>query len=137
MSKCDGNSICSLIGSMDISKLASKDFPVEEQKLDPYVKKLFATVFTGMSGRYTRLKIIKALIEEPSNINQLSRKLGMDYKGIQHNIKILHKNNLIDIFGEGHIKMYFVSDLLMKNIKVLDVVLKKADIKLNKKKTRV
>lgn len=126
--------VCSLVGN-GFSKFTSKYFTIDEQNPDPYAMKLFIKVFTGMSGRYTRLKIIKILIEEPSNINQISQKLGMEYKGIQHNMKILHKNNLVDTFGEKYGKMYFVSELLMKNLNVLDIVLKKADSKINQKKT--
>jgi DNA-binding transcriptional ArsR family regulator len=132
MNKYGDSIVCSLVGG-EISKLLSKDSTLDE-KIDPYVKKLFAKVFTGMNGRYTRLKIIKVLIEEPSNINQLSQKLGMEYKGIQHNMKILQTNYLVDVFGDGYGKMYFASELLMKNLKSLDAVLNKVDIEINKKK---
>lgn len=134
MNEYSDSSVCSLIKGNEFSKFVSKDHVIDEQKLDPHVMKLFTKVFTGMNGRYTRLKIIKILIEEPSNINQLSQKLGMDYKGIQRNMKILHENYLVEIFGEGYGKMYFVSELLMKNLKTLDAILKKVDRKLNKKK---
>ena len=120
---------------MDVSELSTNEFPIDEQKLDPYARKLFSQVFTGMNGRYTRLKIIKALVENPSNVNQISKKLGYDYKSIQRNLKILQNNQLIDSVGNGYGDMYFVSDLLMKNLKALDEVLRRVDIKLNKKKT--
>ena len=120
---------------MDVSELVTEEFPIDEQRLDPYARKLFSQVFTGMNGRYTRMKIIKALVEEPSNVNQISKKLGYDYKSIQRNLKILQKNQLVESVGDRYGEMYFVSDLLMKNLKTLDGVLRGVDIKLNKKKT--
>jgi len=120
--------------NIDIEELTSEDFPIDYQKIDPYAKKLFKQIFTGMSGRYTRLKIIKSLIDEPVNVNQLSQKLHYDYKTIRRNVTILEKYQLIEKTGEGYGEIFFVSDLLLKNLSALDAVLKKVNIKLNKNK---
>ena len=90
-----------------------------------------------MQGRYTRLKIIKALNDEPSNINQLSQKLDYDYKTIQRNVRILEENQLIEKTGSGYGGMFFVSDLLLENLSALDQVLQKVDRKLSKKKSYI
>ena len=51
-----------------------KDVPnYDDIKEDKHMSKVFSSVFTGMSGRYTRLRIICALTEEPSNTFQLSK----------------------------------------------------------------
>ena len=72
---------------IDVKEFQSDEYPLDVKNIDPYAKKLFSEIFTGMQGRYTRLKIIKSLIEEPSNVNQLSQKLDYDYKTIQRNIR--------------------------------------------------
>ena len=121
----------------NVKKLSSKEYPLDEKNIDPYAKKLFSQIFTGMQGRYTRMKIIKALVDEPSNVNQLSQKLDYDYKTIQRNIKILEKNQIIEKAGTGYGDLYFVSDLLMKNLGALNAVLNKVDKKLSRKNTYI
>ncbi len=90
-----------------------KDVPnYEDIKEDSHANELFSSVFTGMSGRYTRMRIICAITEEPMNTLELSKKLEMDYKTIQHNIKVLESNSLIVREGEGYGDLFFPSDLI-------------------------
>ncbi len=120
-----------------LQKLIKEKNIQENEKTDPYVKKLFSEVFTGMQGRYSRLKIILALAEDPLNTFQLSKKLGNDYKSVQHNIKILEKNHLIEKVGNDYGGMFFISDLLSNNLPTLLKVIEKVDKKLNRKKTYI
>jgi predicted transcriptional regulator len=117
-----------------LRKLVKKGKFQQNEKLDPYVKKLLSEVFTGMQGRYTRLKIILTLAEDPSNTFQLSKKLGYDFKSVQHNIKILEKNHLIEKVGKDYASMFFISELMSSNLPTLLKVIEKVDKKLNKKK---
>ena len=120
-----------------LQKLVKEKNIQENEKTDPYVKKLFSEVFTGMQGRYSRLKIILALAEDPLNTFQLSKKLGNDYKSVQHNIKILEKNHLIEKVGNDYGGMFFISDLLSNNLPTLLNIIEKVDKKLNRKKTYI
>ena len=69
---------------------------------DPDVKRLLWFVFAGSRGGLNRLRIIIKLKEKPLNINQLAKVLGLDYKAIQHHIRVLEKNNLITSAGEKY-----------------------------------
>ena len=69
--------------------------------------KLFSAVFTGMSGRYTRLRIICAITGDAMNTLELSKKLNLDYKTIQHSINVLEKNNFIIREGTGYGDVFF------------------------------
>jgi DNA-binding transcriptional ArsR family regulator len=109
----------------------------ENEKIDPYVKKLLSEVFTGMQGRYSRLKIILALAEDPLNTFQLSKKIGYDYKSVQRNLKILEKNHLIEKVGKDYASMFFISELMSDNFSTLLKVIENVDKKLNKKKTYI
>lgn len=45
-----------------------KDVPnYEDIKIDKHANELFSSVFTGMGGRYTRLRIICVITEIPMN----------------------------------------------------------------------
>ncbi len=43
------------------------------------------------------------------NANQLAEKLQMDYKTVRHHVRVLSKNRMIVVQGEGYGTMYFVS----------------------------
>ena len=110
-----------------------KDVPnYEDIKVDKHMNELFSSVFTGMGGRYTRLRIICAITEDPMNTLELSKKLDLDYKTIQHNIKVLEKNNLIVREGEGYGDMFFVSEIIPSNLPTLYAVIRKVEAKLDK-----
>jgi len=114
-----------------------KDVPnYENIKVDKHMSDLFSSVFTGMSGRYTRLRIICAITEDPMNTLELSKKLTMDYKTIQHNIKVLEKNNLIAREGEGYGDLFFPSELISANLPTLYSVIRKVEAKLDKSKKK-
>jgi predicted transcriptional regulator len=99
--------------------------------------KLISHVFTGMQGRYTRLKIILALAENPLNTLQLSKDLGYDYKSIKRNLEILVENNLIERVGSGYGAIFFLSELLNDNLPTLLQVIEKVDKRLSKKKVYI
>ena len=120
-----------------LQKLVKEGNIQENEKTDPYVKKLLSEVFTGMQGRYSRLKIILALAEDPINTFQLSKKLGYDYKSVQRNIKILEENHLVEKIGSEYGGMFFISELMSKNLPTLLKVIEKVDKKLNTKKTYI
>jgi len=110
-----------------------KDVPnYEDIKVDKHMNELFSSVFTGMSGRYTRLRIICAVTEEPINALELSKKLNLDYKTIKHNIDVLEKNNLIVREGEGYGDLFFVSEIISSNLPTLYSVIRKVEAKLDK-----
>jgi len=104
----------------------------DEIKVDPHMNEIFTSVFTGMSGRYTRLRIICSITEIPMNTLELSKKLELDYKTIKHNIGVLEKNNLIIRQGEGYGDMFFPSDLISMNLPTLYKVIRKVEDKLDK-----
>ena len=112
-----------------------KDVPdLDQIKEDPHMKKLFSSVFTGMSGRYTRMRIICAITEEPMNTLEISKKLGLDYKTIQHNIKVLESHNFIVRKGEGYGDLFFPSDLISSNLPTLYLVIRNVEKRLSKSK---
>ena len=110
-----------------------KDVPeLDHIKENKHMKELFTSVFTGMGGRYTRLRIICTITEIPMNTLELSKKLELDYKTIKHNIGVLEKNNLIVRQGDGYGDMFFPSDLISTNLSTLYKVIRKVEDKIDK-----
>ena len=117
---------------------------------DPYVKRLLWFVFAGSRGglnrlriinaitdvpmninqlaeKLNRLRIINAITDVPMNINQLAEKLNLDYKAIQHHVRVLEKNNLVSKEGEKYGVLYFISPLLENNMKSLEEIVEKLE----------
>ena len=94
---------------------------------DSDAKRLLWFVFSGSRGGLNRLKIISKLKENPFNINQLAKELNLDYKAIQHHIRVLEKNNLISKVGEKYGVTYFVSTFLEVNMETFEEIEEKLD----------
>ena len=110
-----------------------KDVPEYNQiKEDPYVKQKFASVFTGMSGRWTRMRILCALTEFPANTQQLADMLKLDYKTVKHNIGVLEKNEFISRTGEGYGDVFSPTELISSNLPTLYRVIYEVEKKLER-----
>ncbi|MFB5608171.1 MAG: ArsR/SmtB family transcription factor [Candidatus Nitrosomaritimum yanchengensis] len=94
---------------------------------DPDAKRLLWFIFAGSRGGLNRLRIITKLKENPLNTNQLAKELELDYKAIQHHIKILEKNNLITRMGEKYGVTYFISTYLEVNMETFEEIATKLD----------
>jgi predicted transcriptional regulator len=94
---------------------------------DPDAKRLLLFVFAGSRGGLNRLRIISSIKKKPLNTNQLAKELGLDYKAIQHHIKVLEKNNLITKIGEKYGVTFFISTFLEVNMETFEEIATKLD----------
>jgi predicted transcriptional regulator len=94
---------------------------------DSDAKRLLWFVFSGSRGGLNRLKIISKIKQNPFNINQLAKELSLDYKAIQHHIRVLEKNNLVSKVGEKYGVTYFVSTFLEVNMRIFEEIEEKLD----------
>ncbi len=93
-----------------------------ETKIHQETKMLFWFMFAGSRGGDNRIRIISLLRNTPLNANQISIDLGLDYKVIQHHLKVLEKNNLISKFGEKYGSIYYVSELFQQGEEVFNEI---------------
>lgn len=89
-------------------------------------KYLLWHLLAGTRGGINRMRVIKAVQENPLNANQLAELLGMDYKTIRHHLKVLTKNRLIynpqqDKYGG----MYFLTQELESYLSVFNEIWEK------------
>ncbi len=85
-------------------------------------KKLFWLLFVGSRGPANRIRIMSALRKRPSNRNQLAKELGIDYKVVQHHLKVLEENNLVKKIGNTYGVTYCVSAFFENNEIVFDEI---------------
>jgi len=95
----------------------NKKLDINEQKpVDPRFKRLLWYLIGSTRGGINRAKIINFLKENPSNANQLSIQLKLEYKTVTHHLKVLNKNSLIITDNEdSYGATYFISPLMEKN----------------------
>jgi DNA-binding transcriptional ArsR family regulator len=106
----------------------------EQRKPDKQTRKLLLYLFTSTRGGLTRLRIIIHLLDRPYNTHQLSQVLDLDYKAVQHHMKVLQKNNMVTKIGEKYGAIFHLSNFLEINIGALEEAIDKLDRKLNHKK---
>jgi len=109
----------------------------EQRKPDKQTRKLLLYLFTSTRGGLTRLRIIIHLLDRPYNTHQLSQVLDLDYKAVQHHMKVLEKNNMVTKIGEKYGAIFHLSNFLEINIGALDEAIDKLDRKLNHKKVYI
>ncbi len=105
-----------------------------QRKPDKQTRKLLLYLFTSTRGGFTRLRIIMHLLDQPYNTHQLAKVLDLDYKAVQHHMKVLQKNNMVSKIGEKYGAIFHLSNFLEINIGALDEAIEKLDREMNYKK---
>ena len=108
-----------------------------QRKTDKQTRKLLIYLFTSTRGGFTRLRIIMNLLEKPFNTHQLAQTLDLDYKAVQHHMKVLEKNNMVSKIGEKYGAIFHLSNFLELNINTLEEAIDKLDRKMNHKKVYI
>ena len=88
----------------------------------PQMKRLLCFVFAGSRGGLNRIRIIMALKKQPYNRHQLANELELDYKAIQHHLRVLERNNLITNSGQKYASSYFISTFLEIHLNVFEEI---------------
>jgi len=99
-----------------------------EAKSHLQTKIVFWVLFVESRGRTNRIRIMSVLRNRPRNRNQLATELGLDYKNIQHHIKVLEGNNLVKKIGNTYGVTYCVSTFFENNEIVFDEIVDRLKI---------
>jgi DNA-binding transcriptional ArsR family regulator len=91
------------------------------------MKRILWYLIAGSRGGSNRARIIKALHDRPYNVNQLSLELDLDYKTIQHHIKVLLDHNILVNSTEEkkYGEMIFLSNRMEENYPIFLEILSK------------
>ncbi len=87
-----------------------------------HVRRLLLYLFLGTRGGETRARIVHALRARPQNAHRLSKRLGLDYKTVEHHLRVLLENRLLERHG-GYGALYFLSAGLEAETEALDSIL--------------
>lgn len=76
----------------------------------------------GKRGGENRARIIQTIRERPLNLNQLSKELNLQYKAVQHHVRVLVQSSLLVPSGEGYGAVYLLSPWLNHHVEIFDEV---------------
>ena len=62
--------------------------------------------------------MVKLLKDGVYNANKIAEMLSLDYKTVQHHLKVLRENNIIKSDSDGYGAVYRLSDYFMANFAV-------------------
>lgn len=93
---------------------------------DAHLKRVLWYVLAGTRGGMMRIRIINLIRERPYNANQLKEEMGVDYKTIQHHLKVLMENRILTTSEEKKYgAVYFLSPLVENNIHIIEEIISK------------
>ncbi len=93
------------------------------------VERALYWIIIGTMGGNNRARILKVLLEKPQNTNQLAKKLKLDFKTVQHHLRVLEKNKFVVYKGGGGFaKIYFPSQLLEDNTSSFNKIIQKIEL---------
>ncbi len=78
-------------------------------------------IFVGSRGGYNRVRIVELIRQEAMNPNKIAEKLELDYKTVQHHLKLLQENGiLVPSSPKGtYGAMYFLTPYVEKNLEAI------------------
>ena len=68
-------------------------------------------VFATTKGGPTRIRIVDLLNKRPYNMHQISKELKLDYKTVQHHIRVLEENRVLTAEEKKYGTIYFPSGM--------------------------
>jgi len=90
---------------------------------EAHLRRVLWYVLAGTRGGLMRIRIIELIKDRPYNANQIKESLKVDYKTIQHHLKVLMENRILTTSEEKKYgSVYFLSPLVEKNVHIIDEI---------------
>lgn len=89
---------------------------------DPELRRTLWFLVGGKRGGENRVRIIVYVREKPGNLNQIANDLGLQYKTVQHHMRILVASSLLTASGEGYGAIYTLTPWFEAHIEVFDAI---------------
>src|SRR5437667_10200502 len=100
-----------------------RDTSSNSPKQDKYLRRLRWYLLGGTRGGPNRAEIIKIVQNRPCNANQLAETLRVDYKTVQHHVRILEENGLVSLVNKGSYgAVLFLTAKMEEALPILDEI---------------
>jgi DNA-binding transcriptional ArsR family regulator len=116
-----------LLNSFSINLSASSTINIEtanrpQMADDPELRRLLWFLLGGSRGGENRARIIRSLRSNPNNLNKLAGELGLQYKAVQHHMRILVSNSLVVTSGERYGLQYSLTPWFVAHIEIFEQI---------------
>lgn len=78
-------------------------------------QRLMYWLLEGTKGGPTRVRLLALLAKKPANAHRLAISSGLDYRTVEHHLKLLTQNMLVQSIGNGYGKAYCVHDDVLRS----------------------
>ncbi|MGB0652560.1 MAG: helix-turn-helix domain-containing protein [Thermoplasmatota archaeon] len=85
------------------------------------LKRVLWHLLGGTRGGPLRILILLELRDRPYNTNQLATRLKVDYKTIQHHLKVLRQNRILD-HRPGYGAVFFLTPDMEESLAEFDLI---------------
>jgi DNA-binding transcriptional ArsR family regulator len=79
----------------------------------------------GTRGGPVRIRILLLLRDRPYNTNQLATLLRVDYKTVQHHLRVLVENRILSGTGDGYGAVFLLTKDMEESMAVFDEIARK------------
>lgn len=88
-----------------------------------HLKRVLWYVLAGTRGGLMRIRIIELIKDRPYNANQIKEALKVDYKTIQHHLRVLVENRILTTSEKKKYgSVYFLSPMVEKHIEIIEEI---------------
>lgn len=84
------------------------------------LKRVLWHLLGGTRGGPLRIRVLVLLRDRPYNANQLATALGVDYKTVQHHLRVLVENRLLSPAAEKYGAVYFLTKDMEESLPEFD-----------------
>jgi predicted transcriptional regulator len=89
---------------------------------EPDLRRTLWFLLGGKRGGENRFRIIRTIRTRPSNMNQLANELNLQYKAVQHHIRILVSSSLVVSSGGKYGAVYVLSPWFEHHIEIFEQI---------------
>lgn len=93
------------------------------------LKRVLWHLLGGTRGGPMRIRIISLLRDRPSNTNQVSLALGIDYKTAEHHLKVLRENHIVSPSSDGYGAMFLLTNEMEASLTEFDAIVQRIEPK--------
>ncbi|MFB6128017.1 MAG: winged helix-turn-helix domain-containing protein [Halolamina sp.] len=84
-------------------------------------------VLTGTRGGANRVRILRAVEEQPRNANRLAGELDLDYTTVRHHLDVLVDNDIVDTSGDDYGAVYYPAERTRANWDTVEEIIDQID----------
>jgi len=84
-------------------------------------------VLAGTRGGMNRVRILRALDDQPRNANQLAEAVDLNYDTVRHHLDVLTDNDLLECSGDDYGAVYLPSDDVQDNWDTVETIVDQLD----------